>query len=250
MMPSIVSATTHHFFTDFTITQNNPQPAGSATGVTTIKQAPEIAYFEDLSDIAMVQFLSTNPFATFTTELSSSGISGGAADMLGITSSAALHYAGDGAGSMLLSSFNGSSYLFDPQFSNYYTLVFDVYNTGSTDIAISPRIGSDGINANSAMYAAFDSNFNPVNVRTLAAGDIATFVFNLGKSLPNDTGTVWDYTDDPYNQIQLDFQAINGVGFDLLIDNIGMMAVPEPGSILLCLFGGVVLRKLAKTKKN
>jgi len=60
---------------------------------------------------------------------------------------------------------------------------------------------------------------------------------------------VWDYTSGLYSQLELQFQPVSGTGFDLLVDNMGL-TVPEPGSILLCLFGAVVLRKLSKTNKN
>ncbi|RJP58965.1 MAG: hypothetical protein C4541_07065 [Candidatus Auribacter fodinae] len=246
-LPSIASGATHHFYRDFVITQDNPAAGGSLV-VNPVKQPPEIAYFESASDLTMFQYLEHNPYAMYTTELLSGGISGGAAGMLGITSTSALHYAGDSPGTMILSSFNGASFAFDPLFSNYFTLVFDIRNIGANDVDILPRIGPNGANSNSSIYYAFDKDFNPVNIKTLAPGDTATFIFDLGLSVA-DPSVVWDYANGPYSQLELLFQPVGDTGFDMLIDNMGF-AVPEPGAIMLSIFGAFVLRRMSKTNKN
>ena len=154
---------------------------------------------------------------------------------------------------MILKSFNNGIHLFDPLFSNYEALVFDVQNIGTTDVNILPRIGPNGANSNSSMYYAFDMYFNPVNVRTLAAGDTATFVFGLKLDASVPGTVVWDYANGPYSNVELVFQPANGTDFNVNIDNMGMfplpVPVPEPGVFLLFALGSLFFRKFIKTEK-
>ena len=230
-------------FKDFTITQFNPA-AGNSTVVNLIKTSPEIMFFETLSDLSLVDFLDHNASSVYTEEILSGGITGGAAQWLNITSNGLLHYAGNSPGTMILKSFDGTNNLFDPLFSNYQYLVFDVQNVGTTDVNILPRIGPNGSNSNSSMYYAFDMYFTPVNVCTLGAGETAMFLFELGTP-----GTVWDYASDPYTNFELLFQPADGsTDFDVYVDNIGLV-VPEPGVFLLFAFGSLFFGKYIKRTK-
>ncbi len=242
-------AATDHIFNDFIITQNNAV-TGSSTVVNLIKPSPEILYFEHQSDLSLLDFTEHNDYSSYTEEIINGGISGGAADLLGITSNSALHYAGDAPGTMILHSFNGTNHVFDPIFSNYLYLVFDVQNIGAVDVNILPRIGPNSIYSNSSMYYAFDKYFNAVNARTLGAGKSATFIFGLGLDESISGDVIWDYANGPYSQFELLFQPTDGIGFDVIVDNIGFV-VPEPGAFLLFGLGIVICRKVTrKTEKN
>ena len=246
------SAGIHHVFDDFVITQYNAT-AGNSTVTNLLKPAPEIAFFEDAGDINLFQFLEHNPYATYTKELSTEGLTGGAADILNIVSNNSFHFTGDAPGTMILNSYDGSRNIFDPLFSNYVSLVFDVKNIGSNGINILPRIGPNSVNSNLSMYYAFDENYNPVNVKALAAGDSATFIFGLGLDPSTDPSVVWDYAQDPNSQFELLFQPEQGtIGFDVLVDNIGFAmgttAVAEPGSLLLFAFGFAFIKRIKRNK--
>lgn len=231
-------------FNDFVITQSNPA-ASSSTVVNLIKTPPQIAYFEDAADVSLFQFIENDPFAFYNWGQTATGLSGGAADILGITSSFSLNFSGDASGAMLLSSLSGTDHLFDPLFSNYYSLVFDISNIGSNSVSVLPRIGP---NSSSAIYSFLDANFVPVtdNIKTIAAGDMATFIFYLDVKVDDPT-VVWDYANGPANEIYLEFQPVDGVGFDVLVDNIGF-AVPEPGAVLLFVFGLAVTGRAWKKR--
>ena len=163
---SNVYAALDYTFNDFVITQNNPV-ASSSTVLNLIKPSPEILYFEHQSDLSLLDFTEHNDYSSYTEEIISGGICGGAADLLGITSNNSLHYTGNAPGTMILHSYNGTNHVFDPIFSNYLYLVFDVQNIGNAAVNILPRIGPNSINSSSSMYYAFDQYFNGVNARVL-----------------------------------------------------------------------------------
>ncbi len=235
-------------YDNFLITQTSPA-SGSTTVGPLIQPAPEIAYFEDVSDINLFNFQPGDIFTTYSALLIPMGISGGAADKLGITSTSSLNFSANGSANMTISSFDGMNHVFDPLFSNYVSLVFDVKNVGSSAVDLLFRIGP---NSTSAMYSSFDEFGIPAimqNIVTLAADETATFIFNLGMSV-NNPSVVWDYASDPYNEFYMEVQPqLGDLGFELVVDNIGMVAVPEPGSVMLCLFGFVV-SKLAWRKNK
>ncbi len=237
----------HHYYNNFLITQSNPS-AGSSTVVDLIKTPPEIAYFENQSDISLFNFWTSDIFSTYTAGLYGSGVSGGAADILGIASTNSLAFGADGGAEMLLSSFNGTGHVFDPVFSNYYALVFDIANIGLYDVDVLFRIGP---NSSSALYSSFDEFFTPIaqNIVSISAGDTATFIFYLGLAV-SDPSIVWDYANDPYTDIYLNFQpAVGAESFSVLVDNIGVAAVPEPGAVMLCLFGFIVSKFVWRKNK-
>lgn len=232
---------THHVYDDFVITQSAPGPANT-TVVDLLKTSPEIVYFETPGDIALFQFLEHDPFASYTTELHSGGINltGGASDLLNISSLNSFHYTGDAPGTMILNSFNGTRNIFDPLFSSYLSLVCDIQNIGTNDIYIIPRVGPNSTHSNYAMYYGFDQDFNGVNIKTLAAGDTATLIFKLGGDPSVASSAVWDYAQDPSSLFELLFQPVSGNGFDVLVDNVGFVAVPEPGAFILFALGALI----------
>ena len=91
---NLLLGATHHVFSDFTITQYSPA-ASSSTVVNLTKPAPEIMYFENQSDLSLIDFLDHNAFSVYTKEIVSGSITGGAADMLNINSNNLLHFAGN-----------------------------------------------------------------------------------------------------------------------------------------------------------
>lgn len=228
------------------ITQENPEPAQSLT-VSPLKLAPEINFFESDSDLNNVDFIGHNIFATYNYSVVSSGINGGAADWLNIVSSKSLAYSGDAPGKIILNSYFDGSYMFDPGFSKFDYLVFDIQNTGTMDISIIPRIGPNGYYSGSAMYYGYDSGFAIDNIRIISPGTTGTFVFELGGH-PNFYGSpiVWDYYDDPSNVFELEFQPVEGSAFSVLIDNIGFATVPEPCAGLMFVLGLILLKKIIR----
>ena len=233
-------------FNDFVITQFNPA-AGSTNLTDLLKPSPEIMYFEDQNDLNQITFVSHNGSSVYTKEIISGSITGGAEDMLGIDSQNLFHFAGNSPGTMIINSFNGTSHVFDARFSNYTYLVCDIENIGSNPVNILPRVGPNEMDSNSSMYYAFDLlTFTPVNVRTLAAGDSATLVFGLGQDPTQPDTVVWDYLNGPHSTFELLFQPAVGTDFDVRIDNIGMVAVPEPTAFLLFALGALFFRKFLK----
>ena len=244
---SVYAQTTVH--DNFLITQTNPVQGSSTVG-SLIQTTPEIAYFEDSADIGLCNFITGDIFGTYSASLVSSGISGAntAAEMLGITSTSALSFSATSSASMTIASFDGTNHVFDPLFSNYSQLVFDVQNVGASAVDFLFRIGP---NSSSAIYSSLDEFYMPItqNIVTVAPDETATFIFYLGL-LVDDPSVVWDYANDPYSEFSLEVQP-QGIdsGFDIIVDNVGMVPVPEPGSVMLCLFG-FVISKLAWRKNK
>lgn len=210
-------------------------------------------YFESASDLQYVEFISHNDYASYIKEIIDGGIDGGAADELNIISEKSLHFAGDAPGTMIINSFNGIDHVFDPLLSNYMYLMFDVANIGNSAVNILPRVGPNSMYSSSSMYYGFDQYLNPVNARTLNAGDSATFVFGLGLDLSIADDVIWDYANGPHTRFELLFQPAEGVQFDVMVDNIGFRtwsAVPEPGIMALFATGMIICKASLKKHTN
>lgn len=243
---SYVMANHDYFYFGFAdITQENPEPAQSLS-INPAKLPPEINFFESDTDLNNINFISHNVFANYVYTVTGAGINGGATNYLNNNSIKSLAYSGDSPGKMVMNSFFGGDYFFDSGFSKFTFLVFDIQNVGTTDVSVIPRIGPNGLYSGSSMYYAYNSVFTVNNERVISPGDTGTFVFKLGAH-PDFYGkpVVWDYYDDPSNSFELEFQPGES-GFSVLIDNIGLSMVPEPGAILLFAYGLFLLRRIIK----
>lgn len=253
LLNTSISLATTYDFTNFQITQTLFQGTTGNTTVTNLLKQPqtgysEIAFFESDADLSLFNFTGQTQF-DISTSIVDTPIVDGAASKLGITSTKSLNFSGDGPGSMMIDTFNGLGNLFDPLFSNYAYLVFDVANIGTTSIDIFLRIGPNDINSPLSMYNSIDNNYMPVpaNIRTLAAGESATFMLDLGLT-NTDPSIVWDFGQNPSNQFFLRFLPNGGTSFNALVDNIGLQnAVPEPGAFLLFGFGAIIKLVMKRT---
>ncbi|MEW6535986.1 MAG: PEP-CTERM sorting domain-containing protein [Candidatus Auribacterota bacterium] len=248
----------HNTYNSFVITQTDPYSmTGNSTVVNLLKTPQsgysEIAFFESADDLSMISFQGQTPF-DIQTSLISNPIIGGAADLLGITSTQALSYIGNGPATMFLDAYNGSRNIFDPIFSNYSALVFDVKNMGSAAVDVYFRLGPGDMYSPYAIYSSTDEFYNlvPANIITIAAGDTATFKFDLGQSV-SDPNVIWDFANNPSSQFYVRFAPNSATSFNVAVDNIGLLSaasnpLPEPSAMIL--FGLGVMVKLVYRKKN
>ncbi|MCB1195823.1 PEP-CTERM sorting domain-containing protein [bacterium] len=246
----------NQFYDNFIVTQYNAATGIDKNSVTIIptKGSYEISFFDDQlgnpnNDDDFYEIVAADPDA-FTLEITSGSITGGASTYFSggtNNSSHLLHFEGEDPGTLVFNAYNGVGYDFNPIFSDWWFLVFDVRNIGTTTVELLPRIGPNGLNSSSAIYYVLDQNLNAVNMYSIAPGDTATFAFKLGghPDFAGNNSITWDYGDNPTSRFEVGFQPVSGIGFNVQIDNVGL-AIPEPSIMILFGIGLLFLKKVRK----